>query len=70
MPTVVAAVVRRGRAFSGGAVAHGVGDVGGRRDGSPRPFGCHTVMIRACAHVWPFRHGGARSSVMDVVACS
>jgi hypothetical protein len=25
---------------------------------------------RACVHTWPFRCGGARSSVMDVVACS
>jgi hypothetical protein len=28
MPTVAAAVVHRGRAFSGGAAAHRVGDVG------------------------------------------
>jgi hypothetical protein len=45
MPTVVAAVVRRGRAFSGGATARVVGDVGGGRDGPPRPFGCRVVII-------------------------
>jgi hypothetical protein len=45
MPTVVAAVVRCGRAFSGGATARVVGDVGGGRDGPPRPFGCRAVMI-------------------------
>jgi hypothetical protein len=49
MPTVVAAVVRGGRAFSGGATTRIVGDVGGRRDGPPRPFGCRVVMI-AHAH--------------------
>jgi hypothetical protein len=40
--------VRGGRAFSGGAAAHVVGDVGCGRDGLPRPFGCRAVMI---AHV-------------------
>jgi hypothetical protein len=57
MPTVVAAVVCGGRAFSGGAAARVVGDVGGggRRDGAPRPFGCRTVMI-AHAHA-PGRFG-------------
>jgi hypothetical protein len=30
MPTVVAAVVQRGRAFSGDATVHVMGDVGGR----------------------------------------
>jgi hypothetical protein len=45
MPTVVAAVMRRGRAFSGDATVRVVGDMGGRRDGPPRPFGCHAVMI-------------------------
>jgi hypothetical protein len=45
MPTVVAAVVRRGCAFSGDATARVVGDVRGRRDGPPRPFVCRTVMI-------------------------
>jgi hypothetical protein len=45
MPTVVAAVVHRGRAFSGDATVHVVGDVGGGRDGPPRPFGCRVVMI-------------------------
>jgi hypothetical protein len=49
MPTVVAAVMRGGRAFSGGATAQVVGDVGGGRDGPPRPFGCRAVMI-ARAH--------------------
>jgi hypothetical protein len=50
MPIVMAAVVRCGHAFSGGATARVVGDVGGRRDGPPRPFGCRAVMIaHACA---------------------
>jgi hypothetical protein len=50
MPTVVAAVVRCRRTFSGGTTCL-VGDVGGeggrggRRDGPPRPFGCRAVMI-------------------------
>jgi hypothetical protein len=44
-PRFVAVVVRRGRAFSGDATACVVGDVGGGRDGPPRPFGCHAVMI-------------------------
>jgi hypothetical protein len=45
MPTVVATVVRRGRAFSGDATARVVGVVGGGRDGPPRLFGCRAVMI-------------------------
>jgi hypothetical protein len=45
MTTVVVAVVRCGRAFSGGTTALVLGDVGGRRDGPPRPFGCRAVMI-------------------------
>jgi hypothetical protein len=45
IPTVVAAVVCRGCAFSGGAAVRGVGDMGGGRDGPPRPFGCRAVMI-------------------------
>jgi hypothetical protein len=45
MTMVAAAIVRCGRAFSGGATAHVVGDVGGGRDGPPRPFGRRTVMI-------------------------
>jgi hypothetical protein len=45
MPTVVAAVVHHGRAFSGGAIARVVGDVGGGRDGPPQPFDCRAVMI-------------------------
>jgi hypothetical protein len=45
MIAVVAAVVRCGRAFLGGATARIVGDVGGRRDGPPRHFGCRTVMV-------------------------
>jgi hypothetical protein len=50
MPTVVAAVVRRGRAFSGNATARVVGIVGGKRDGLPLLYGCRAVMIvRACA---------------------
>jgi hypothetical protein len=49
MPTVVAAAVRCGRAFSGGATARVVGDMGGGRDGPPRLFGCRAVMIvHAC----------------------
>jgi hypothetical protein len=52
MPTVVAAVVCGGRTFSGDATARVVGDVGGRHDGPPRPFGCRALMItRACAPV-------------------
>jgi hypothetical protein len=49
MTTVVAVIVRGGRTFSGGAAARIVGDVGGGRDGAPRPFSCRTVMI-ARAH--------------------
>jgi hypothetical protein len=45
MPTVVAAVVRRGRAFSGDATARVVGDVGGGRDEPPQLFDCRAVMI-------------------------
>jgi hypothetical protein len=45
MSIVVAAVVRRGRAFLGGAATRRVDDVGGGRDGPPRPFGCRAVMI-------------------------
>jgi hypothetical protein len=58
MPTVVAAIVRRGRAFSGGATACVVVYVGGRRDGPPQPFGNRAVMIaHACA---PGRFGDVR----------
>jgi hypothetical protein len=49
MAAVVAAVVRGGCAFSGGAAAGVVDDVGGGRDGTPRPFCCCAVMI-AHAH--------------------
>jgi hypothetical protein len=55
MPTVVAAVVRRGRAFSSVVAARVAGDVGGRCDGPPRPFGCRAVMIvhaRAAVSAW------------------
>jgi hypothetical protein len=45
MAAVVAAVVRGRRAFSGGTAASIVVDVGGGRDGAPRPFGCRAVMI-------------------------
>jgi hypothetical protein len=49
MIVVVAAVMHSGRTFSGGAAAGVVGDVGGRRDGAPRPIDCHVVMIaHAC----------------------
>jgi hypothetical protein len=55
MPTVVAVIMHGGRAFSGGATARVVGDVGGGRDGSPRPFDCHAAMI---AHARaPYRFG-------------
>jgi hypothetical protein len=45
MPTVVAAVVRGGRAFSGDATACVVGDVGGGRDGPSWPFDCRVALI-------------------------
>jgi hypothetical protein len=45
MDIVAAAIVRGGRAFSGGAATCIVGDVGGRSDGASRPFGCCAVMI-------------------------
>jgi hypothetical protein len=46
MPTVVAAVVRRKRAFLGVAAARIVGDVGGGgRDWTTRLFGCRAIMI-------------------------
>jgi hypothetical protein len=45
MATVTAVIVCSMRAFSGYAATRVVGDVGGRRDGAPRPFGCRTVMI-------------------------
>jgi hypothetical protein len=49
MAVVVAAVVRSGCTFSGGAAASVVDDVGGGRDGVTRPFGYRAVMIaRAC----------------------
>jgi hypothetical protein len=55
MPTVVGAVVRDGRAFSGGAAARVVGDVGCGRDWPPRLFSFRAVMI-ACARA-PDRFG-------------
>jgi hypothetical protein len=45
MAAVMAAVVRGGRAFSGGAGARVVDDVGGGCDGAQRSFGCCAVMI-------------------------
>jgi hypothetical protein len=45
MPRVVAAVVHHRRAFSGGATTRVVGDVGCGRDGPPRLFGYHALMI-------------------------
>jgi hypothetical protein len=69
MPKVVAAVVRRGRALSGVAVAHVVGDMGCGRDGPPWLFGCRAVII-AHARARPFRRGGVRSSVIDAAVCS
>jgi hypothetical protein len=69
MPTVVAAIVRRGHAFSGDATARVVGDVGGRRDGPPRPLDRRVVMI-ARARALSLRRSGARPSVADVAACS
>jgi hypothetical protein len=60
MPTVVAAVVRCGRAFSGVAAARVVGDVGGYRA---------AMIARMCA---PGRsdRGGARSSLTGAVTCT
>jgi hypothetical protein len=49
MVVVVAAVMRCGCAFPGGAITCVVDDVGDGRDGMPRPFGYRAVMIaRAC----------------------
>jgi hypothetical protein len=49
MAVVMAAVVRSGRTFSGSAATSVVDDVGGGRDGAPRPFGYRAIMIaRAC----------------------
>jgi hypothetical protein len=45
MAAIVTAIVRGGHAFSGGAAARVVDDVGGGRDGALQPFGYHTVMI-------------------------
>jgi hypothetical protein len=45
MAAVMAAVMRSGRAFSGGATTHIVGDVGGGRDGASQPFGSCAIMI-------------------------
>jgi hypothetical protein len=45
MPTVVATVMRCGRAFSGIAAARVVVTWAGGRDGPPRLFGCCAVMI-------------------------
>jgi hypothetical protein len=45
MAVVVVAVMRCGRAFSGGATACVVDDVGGVRDGTPQPLGYRVVMI-------------------------
>jgi hypothetical protein len=53
MATVMAAIVRSGHTFSGSAAARVVDDVGGGRDGVPRPFVCRVVMIehtRASGH--------------------
>jgi hypothetical protein len=69
MTAVVTAVVRGGRAFSGSTAASVVDNVGGGRDGTPRPFRCCAVMI-ACAQIRPFQHSGARLSAVDDVACS
>jgi hypothetical protein len=58
MPTVVAAVRRCGRAFSGVAWAGG-------RDCLPRPFGYRAVII-ACMHACGHRgRGGSRSLVRN-----
>jgi hypothetical protein len=45
MPTVVAAVVRRERAFSGDATARVVGDMRADVTGRRGPSGCRAVMI-------------------------
>jgi hypothetical protein len=69
MATVVAVIMRGGRTFLGGAAARVVDDVGGGRDGAPRPFGCRAAMITR-ARVQPFRSSGALLSSADEVACS
>jgi hypothetical protein len=66
MPTVMAVVVRCGRAILGNAAARVVGDVGGGRDGPPRLFGCRAAMIARAL----FRCRGARLSVAYAVTCS
>jgi hypothetical protein len=70
MPRVVAAVVRRGRTFSGIAAMRIVGDVGGGRDGPPRLFGSRAVMIVRVRAPSRSGRGGTRSSVMGAVTCS
>jgi hypothetical protein len=66
MAAVMAVVMRCGHAFSDGATARVVGDMGGGRDGPPWPFGCRTIMI---AHARaPCRFGmvgSARQSQMQ-----
>jgi hypothetical protein len=61
MVAAMATVVRSGRGFSGGATAHVVDDVGGRRDGVPRPFGCRAVMITHARLSGRFNTVGAAS---------
>jgi hypothetical protein len=67
MPKVVAAVVRRGRAFSGDATMRVVGIVGGGRDGPPWLFGCRAVMI-TCART-PGRFSVVGPLVSDGRCC-
>jgi hypothetical protein len=64
MPTVVAVIMRGGRAFSGGAAACAVGDVGADVTGHRGPSVARRN-DRARAHVWLFRRGGAYLSVAD-----
>jgi hypothetical protein len=71
MAAVVAVVMCGRRAFSGGTAARVVGDVGGGRDGVPRPFSCHAVMIARARSsgrfgaVWPVCQRQTRSPVVN-----
>jgi hypothetical protein len=69
MAVVVVAVVRNGRAFSGGATTGVVDDVGADVTGCRGPL-VATPYDRTCARVRLFWHGGARLSSADGVACS
>jgi hypothetical protein len=77
MPTVVAVVVRCGRAFSGDAAARVLGDVG-RQTGRPSAaLRLPRRNDRACACTWPFRswwgplvRDGCRRLQLMCVACA